>query len=144
MSKRTKKKNKRLAKSYESYKKLFRKAKKQFAKKGKTMDDDKLMTESEWLTNRQMLIDAGHKTNINQAIVSAQKYKYSLELARRIKAGAKKVGLDYEHKSIYAIRQGEIENGDLSAVNEQLKVDHPDWTGYKRSHYIAHEVFGSE
>lgn len=144
MSKRKNKRNKRLDNSYKNYKKLFKEAKYKFAKKGKKMDDDKLLTKSEWLTQRMTLIDAGHKTNINQTIVSAQKYKYSQELARRIKEGAKKVGLDYEKKSIYAIRQGVIEGDDLSAVNEQLRDDHPDWNGYRRSHYIAHEVFGSD
>lgn len=140
MSKRNKR-NKRLDNAYNNYKKRFEEAQKQFAKKGKTMYDDILMSKSEYLTNRQLLIDEGYTKNINQTIVSAQKYQYSQKMARRIKEGAKKLGLDYKDISIYELRQGAI---DLSAINNQLKADHPDWTGKQRAKYISHGVYGSE
>lgn len=133
-------KSKRLDNAYANYKKRYRAAKKQLKKKGYDMASD-MMTKREYLRIRDIYQREVTTININQTIVSDQKYEYSQKTARRFKATAEKFDLDWKDKSITELRKGGV---DVSEINEILKEEFPDWTGYQRQEYISYEVFGSE
>lgn len=132
--------SKRLDNAYANYKKRYRAAKKKLKKKGYQMAD-KMLTKKEYLANREAYIEEGITVNINQTMVSDQSYEYSQKTARRFKATAEKFDLDWKDKSITELRKGGV---DVSEINELLKDEYPDWTGYQRQQYISYEVFGSE
>lgn len=133
-------KSKRLDNAYANYKKRYRAAKKQLKKKGYEMASD-MMTKREYQRIRDIYQREVTTININQTIVSDQKYEYSQKTARRFKATAEKFDLDWKDKSITQLRKGGV---DVSEINEILKEEFPDWTGYQRQQYISYEVFGSE
>lgn len=132
--------SKRLDNAYANYKKRYKAAQKQLKKKGYDMADT-MLTKREYKMVRQAYVDEGQKININQTIVSDQKYEYSQKTARRFKATAEKYDLEWKNKSITELRKGGI---DVSEINEILKEEYPDWTGTQRQQYISYEVFGSE
>lgn len=132
--------SKRLDNAYENYKKRYKAAKKQLKKKGYEMADT-MLTKKEYKMVRKAYVEEGQKININQTIVSDQKYEYSQKTARRFKATAEKYNLDWKDKSITELRKGGV---DVSAINDILKEEYPDWTGTQRQEYISYEVFGSE
>lgn len=153
----------RLKKAYKNYSERYDKKAASLKKKGLQMMDKKL-NEKEYLMNREGYINEGVTTNINQTMVAAQAYAYSAETARRFKkiakeAEAKGKELSWKDLSLSELRQGgrikEIdsfndviyEEGldvDVSSLNEDLKAEHPGWTGKQRQKYISHEVFGSD
>lgn len=137
---KTKKSSKRLDNAYANYKKRYREAKKMLKKKGYEMADT-MLTKREYKMVRQAYIDEGQKININQTIVSDQKYEYSQKTARRFKATAEKFDLSWKDKTITELRKGGV---DVSEINNLLKEEYPDWTGKQRQEYISYEVFGSE
>ena len=130
----------RLSKAYDNYKKRYKTAKKQLKKKGYEMADT-MLNKKEYLMVREAYIDEGVTTNINQTIVSAQKYEYSQKTAQQFKKTAKKFDLSWKDISITELRKGGI---DVSEINERLKEEFPKMTGKERSKYISHEVFGSD
>lgn len=132
--------SKRLDNAYANYKKRYKAAQKQLKKKGYDMADT-MLTKREYKMVRQAYVDEGQKININQTIVSDQKYEYSQKTARRFKATAEKYDLEWKNKSITELRKGGI---DVSEINEILKEEYPDWTGTQRQEFISYEVFGSE
>ena len=132
--------SKRLDNAYANYKKRYKEAKKMLKKKGYEMADT-MLSKREYKMVRQAYIDEGQKININQTIVADQKYEYSQKTARRFKATAEKYNLDWKDKSITELRKGGV---DVSAINEALKEQYPEWTGIQRQQYISYEVFGSE
>lgn len=133
-------KSKRLDNAYANYKKRYKAKKKMLKKKGYEMADD-MLTKREYKMVREAYQDEGVKININQTIVSDQTYEYSQKTARRFKATAEKYNLEWKGKTITELRKGEI---DVSAINDILKEEYPDWTGSQRADYISYEVFGSE
>lgn len=133
-------KSKRLDNAYANYKKRYRAKKKMLKKKGYEMADD-MLNKREYKMVREAYQDEGVKTNINQTIVSDQAYEYNQKTARRFKATAEKYNLEWKDKTITELRKGEI---DVSAINDILKEEYPDWTGTQRADYISYEVFGSE
>lgn len=137
---KTKKSSKRIDNAYANYKKRYREAKKMLKKKGYEMADT-MLTKREYKMVRQAYIDEGQKININQTIVSDQKYEYSQKTARQFKATAEKFDLSWKDKSITELRKGGV---DVSEINNLLKEEYPDWTGKQRQEYISYEVFGSE
>ena len=139
MKKKTKS-TKRIDNAYANYKKRYKAAKKQLNKKGYEMADT-MLNKREYKMVRQAYIDEGRTININQTIVSDQKYEYSQKTARRFKATAEKYELEWKNKTITELRKGEI---DVSTINNILKEEFPDWTGSQRQEYISYEVFGSE
>lgn len=141
MAKRSYKMTARLDKAYENYKMLYKKKEESLARRNLKMADDRMLTFSEYKMNRNAQIEAGRTTNINKTIVSEQAFQYSTETAKRFKATAKKFDLDWQNKSLAALRTGEI---DPSGINETLKEEFPDWTGRQRQEYISYEVFGSD
>ena len=134
------KKSKRLDNAYANYKKRYKAKKKMLKRKGYEMAD-KMLNKKEYTMVREAYQDEGVKTNINQTIVSDQAYEYNQKTARRFKATAEKYNLEWKDKSITELRKGEI---DVSAINDILKEEYPDWTGTQRADYISYEVFGSE
>ena len=100
-----------------------------------------IMTKREYLRIRDIYQREVTTTNINQTIVADQAYEYSQKTARQFKKVAEKYDLDWKDKSITQLRKGEI---DVSAINEMLKEEYPEWTGTQRQEYISYEVFGSE
>lgn len=130
----------RLDKAYENYKKRYKAKKKMLKKKGYEMASD-MMTKREYLRIRDIYQREVTTININQTIVADQAYEYSQKTARQFKKVAEKYDLDWKDKSITQLRKGEI---DVSAINERLKEEYPDWTGTQRQEYISYEVFGSE
>lgn len=137
---KTKKSSKRLDNAYANYKKRYKAAKKMLKKKGYDMADT-MLTKREYKMVRQAYIDEGQTININQTIVSDQKYEYSQKTARRFKATAEKFDLSWKDKTITELRKGGV---DVSEINNLLKEEYPDWTGKQRQEYISYEVFGSE
>ena len=133
-------KSKRLDNAYANYKKRYREAKTQLKKKGYDMADT-MLTKREYRMVRTAYVEKGQTTNINQTIVSDQKYEYSQKTARRFKATAEKYNLSWRDMSITELRKGGI---DVVELNEVLKESYPDWTGTERQQWISYEVFGSE
>ena len=133
-------KSKRLENAYANYKKRYKEAEKQLAKKGYKMASD-MMNKREYQRIRDIYKREVTTTNINQTIVADQKYEYSQKTARQFKATAEKFNLDWKDKSITELRKGGV---DVSAINEALKEQYPEWTGYQRQEYISYEVFASE
>ena len=133
-------KSKRIDNAYANYKKRYREAKKQLNKRGYEMADT-MLTKKEYKMVRQAYINEGVKININQTIVSDQKYEYSQKTARQFKKVAEKYDLSWKEMTITELRKGGI---DVSEINELLKEEYPDWTGTQRQQYISYEVFGSE
>ena len=131
---------KRLDKAYENYEKRYDAMAESLAKRGYEMADTKL-NKREYEMVRTAYINDGVTKNINQTIVSDQAYEYSQKTARRFKKTAKKFNLEWKDKSITELRKGEI---DVSAINDILKEEYPDWTGTQRQQYISYEVFGSD
>ena len=140
MSKRKYTLKARLDKAYENYKKRYKAKAKMLKKKGYDMASD-MMSKREYKRIRDIYQREVTTTNINQTIVADQAYEYSQKTARRFKATAKKFDLDWKDKSITELRKGEI---DVSSINDILKEEYPDWSGYDRQQYISYEVFGSE
>ena len=132
--------SKRLDKAYANYQKRYRDKSKTLAKKGYGMVS-RMLTKREYMYNRQAYIDEGVTININQTIVSDQAYEYNQKTARRFKRVAQKYDLDWKDLSITELRKGGV---NVSEINELLKEEYPDWTGYQRAEYISHEVFGSD
>ena len=130
----------RMNKAYANYKKRYREAKKQLKKKGYEMADT-MLTKREYKMVRDAYVREGTTTNINQTIVSDQKYEYSQKTARRFKDTAEKFNLEWKDKSITELRKGGI---DVSEINDLLKDEYPEWSGYDRQKYISYEVFGSD
>ena len=130
----------RLDKAYENYKKRYKAKKKMLKKKGYEMASE-IMTKREYLRIRDIYQREVTTININQTIVADQAYEYSQKTARQFKKVAEKYDLDWKDKSITQLRKGEI---DVSAINELLKEQYPEWTGTQRQEYISYEVFGSE
>lgn len=137
---KTKKSSKRIDNAYANYKKRYKAAKKMLKRKGYEMADT-MLTKREYKMVRQAYIDEGQTININQTIVSDQKYEYSQKTARQFKATAEKFDLSWKDKSITELRKGGV---DVSEINNLLKEEYPDWTGKQRQEYISYEVFGSE
>ena len=133
-------KSKRLDNAYANYKKRYKAKMKSLKRRGYEMADT-ILNKREYLMVRKAYQEEGVTQNINQTIVSDQAYEYSQKTARRFKATAEKYGLEWKNKSITELRKGEI---DVSTINEILKEEYPDWTGYQRQQYISYEVFGSE
>lgn len=133
-------KSKRLDNAYANYKKRYKAAQKQLKKKGYEMASD-MMTKREYLRIRDIYQREVTTTNINQTIVSDQKYEYSQKTARQFKKTAEKFNLEWKNKSITELRKAGV---DVSELNELLKEQYPDWTGKQRQQYISYEVFGSE
>ncbi|MBO7079076.1 MAG: hypothetical protein J6W64_04640 [Bacilli bacterium] len=133
-------KSKRLDNAYANYKKRYKAKMKSLKRRGYEMADT-MLNKREYLMVRKAYQEEGVTQNINQTIVSDQAYEYSQKTARRFKATAEKYGLEWKNKSITELRKGEI---DVSTINEILKEEYPDWTGYQRQQYISYEVFGSE
>lgn len=143
--------SKRLDKAYENYKKRYKAAEKQIEKKGYQMADT-MLNKREYKMARKAYIAEGHTTNINQTIVSDQKYEYSQETARRFKKTAEKFDLDWQNLNITQLRTGSI---DVSAINDALKEmsdeeleklysSLPNNVKHTRQGYISYEVFGSD
>ena len=133
-------KSKRIDNAYANYKKRYRAAKKQLKRKGYSMADT-MLNKREYKMVRKAYQEEGVKTNINQTIVSDQKYEYSQKTARQFKQTAEKFGLTWKNKTITQLRKGGI---DVSEINNLLKDQHPEWTGKERQEYISYEVFGSD
>lgn len=138
MAKRVK--SKRLDNAYSNYKKRYREAEKKLKKKGYEMAS-KMMNKREYERIREIYKSEVTKININQTIVADQKYEYSQKTARRFKATAEKYNLNWSNKTITELRKGGV---DVSTINDILKEEYPEWTGYQRQEYISYEVFGSE
>lgn len=133
--------SKRLDNSYANYVKRYKAKEKMLKKKGYQMASKMIKSKKMYKAVREAYIEEGRTININQTIVSDQAYEYSQKTARRFKATAEKFNLDWKDKKITELRKGEV---DVSAINELLKEQYPDWTGKDRANYISHEVFGSE
>ena len=140
-TKKKKKASKRLENAYENYKKRYRAAKKKLKKHGYNMADT-MLNKREYLMVREAYQDEGVTININQTIVSEQTYEYSQKTARQFKEVAEKYDLEWKDTTITELRKGI--NVDVSALNEKLKDEFPDWSGKQRQEYISYEVFGSD
>lgn len=134
------KSTKRLENAYANYVKRYNAKKESLKKRGYEMADT-MLNKTEYEMVRKAYQDEGVKININQTIVSDQAYEYSQKTARRFKATAEKFDLEWKNKSITELRKGGI---DVSEINDILKEEYPDWTGYQRQQYISYEVFGSD
>ena len=132
--------SKRLDKAYANYQKRYRQKEKTLSNKGYSMVS-RMLTKREYMYNRQAYIDEGVTININQTMVSDQAYEYNQKTARRFKRVAQKYDLDWKDLSITELRKGGV---NVSEINDILKEEYPDWTGYQRAEYISHEVFGSD
>lgn len=132
--------SKRLDKAYANYQKRYRQKEKTLSNKGYNMVS-RMLTKREYMYNRQAYIDEGVTININQTMVSDQAYEYNQKTARRFKRVAQKYDLDWKDLSITELRKGGV---NVSEINDILKEEYPDWTGYQRAEYISHEVFGSD
>lgn len=125
--------------AYDNYKKRYRAKKRSLNKRGYDMASE-MLNKKDYLRVRALQVSEGREININQTIVSEQAYEYSHEVAKRFKKVAEEHGLVWQEKTYTQIRKGAV---DVSALNEELKLIHPDWTGYDRANYISNEVFGS-
>ena len=130
----------RFDKAYANYKKRYRAKEKMLKKKGYEMASE-MMNKREYKRIRNLYIENGRKTNINQTIVADQSYEYSQKTARQFKDVAEKYDLSWKNMTITQLRKGGI---DVSELNESLKEMHPEWSGYDRQQYISYEVFASE
>ena len=131
----------RLDRSYANYVKRYKAKEKMLKKKGYKMASKMIKSKKMYKAVREAYIEEGQKININQTIVSDQAYEYNQKTARRFKATAEKYGLDWKEKGITELRKGGV---DVSAINDLLKEEYPDWTGTDRANFISHEVFGSD
>ena len=132
--------SKRMDKAYANYQKRYRQKAKTLSNKGYSMADT-MLTKREYEMVRKAYVESGVTININQTMVSDQAYEYNQKTARRFKRVAQKYDLDWKDLSITELRKGGV---NVSEINELLKEEYPDWTGYQRAEYISHEVFGSD
>ena len=150
MAKRVKKWGKRLANAYDNYKRRYKAAQKQLKKRGYDMASE-MMTKREYERIRDIYRREVTTVNINQTIVSDQKYEYSQDTARRFKRTAEEFGLEWKDMKITELRKGGI---DVSAINNALKEMSdeelekiystlPEGVAHTRQGYISYEVFGS-
>lgn len=131
---------------YKSYVRQYKAKAKQLAKKGLTMIDVKL-TKREFIFNYQMeKRDHPNNTNIIRDIVDSQAYMFKQSVAAAMRRAIDEAPENsklatYKNKTLLELRNAGI---DLSALNDALKEQHPDWSGSQRSEYISYEVFKSE
>ena len=139
--------NKRIKQGYSIYKKMFIRQQRKLEKKGLEMADNRMLTLREYTMNRKALIEdlRKHKkalSNINEKLVDMQSYAHSRELAKALKQVAQEQGFTWKDETLQAIRTGKSIN--LSEINENLKLQYPEWTALERANYISQEVFGSD
>ena len=131
---------KQMRNAYANYKKRYRAKAKSMDRRGLKMKDD-MLSRHDYELARAMAINDGITININQTIVSRQQYEYSQDIARQFKRVSEEFDLDWKNTTITELRMGKV---DVSGINNMLKDQHPDWTGYDRQKWISYEVFGSE
>ena len=131
---------KQMRNAYANYKKRYRAKAKSMDRRGLKMKDV-MLDRHDYELARAMAINDGITININQTIVSRQQYEYSQDIARQFKRVSEEFDLDWKNTTITELRMGKI---DVSGINNMLKDQHPDWTGYDRQKWISYEVFGSE
>lgn len=161
--------NKKQRNSYRDYLKRYRKQKKYMESRGEQMADttNKPLSQDEYELAKEQLKEQGRTTSINAKIVSEQAFKVSRRVVLAYKKKVKEILESQKHKkpeSIYQILANEeieelIKSNqdqkirefmlgnktmDLSLINDILKLEHPNWTGYDRRDYISHYVFGSK
>ena len=131
---------KQMHNAYINYKRRYRAKAKSMERRGLKMKDV-MLTRHDYELARAMAINDGVTININQTIVSKQQYEYSQDIARQFKRVSEEFDLDWKNTTITELRMGKV---DVSGINNMLKDQHPDWTGYDRQKWISYEVFGSE
>lgn len=161
--------NKKQRNSYRDYLKRYHKQKKYMESRGEQMADrtNKPLSQDEYELAKEQLKQQGRTTSINAKIVSEQAFKVSRRVVMAYKQKVKEILEAQKHEkpeSIYQIvANEEIEEliksnkeqkirefmlgnktMDLSLINDILKLEQPNWTGYDRQEYISHYVFGSK
>lgn len=131
---------KQMRNAYANYKKRYRAKAKSMDRRGLKMKDG-MLSRHDYELARAMAINDGITININQTIVSRQQYEYSQDIARQFKRVSEEFDLDWKTTTITELRMGKV---DVSGINNMLKEQHPDWTGYDRQKWISYEVFGSD
>ena len=129
-------------KEYNRYKRNFRAKRAKLEEKGLTPYDSLELSYQEYFAQKKMLRDEG-ETNTQRRIIQDQLYKYSYKSTVALKKAMQERGMEEGNWSLARIRSGEdFDLSFLSDINEQLKKDHPNWTGKQRMEYIQREWFG--
>jgi hypothetical protein len=140
---------KQMNNAYRNYLERYNRQKEKMIRKGTYMHDDILTYEEYKATRRAFIEEQKAKNpdkkviNINQSIVSAQQYEFSMEQAKGLREAGKDLGLDLSEESLMKLRGGrDIRNEDLSLINNALKEKYPALSGIERSKWITEHVFG--
>lgn len=141
--------NKRDRRGYIDYIRKYRKKKEMLERRGKKMVDERMLSPSEWKSSQLALKETGRKTSINIEIVNAQAYVIRRKTIIRYIEELEKRGVDpkISMDDIFTIMTTPDMSAsplDLALINDILKIENPELSGYERRDYISHYIFGSK